>query len=914
MLKQYFILDVIIGSILLIANGVGTLVFRRSSMQRIRLLYKVMLLILMPLSIVLLFGIVGGFVSSQTNITKIPKTKTRLKKAIPLVKPLFTATQCNVDKIQVLAGSYYSLRANQRAILTLSNKGPNPLSVNPVLFNLTGKRIDIPSIVIDGNSFQTFNIGDWIRGGDSSFTEGNLQIFYSGCKQVLGAHIKLLDSSNTTISDEQLVELTEEFAATQLEGVWWLPTQNSQIRVSLTNTTDLSISLNVTVEGIMPKQKEPATITLQPHETSIKDIKNDFIDKAGGTLLEAGGISIQHSGPKGALLAHIMIQEATIGYSSVVQLFNPQSAKSSSLHGAGLRLGKFGGEELTPVIVARNIGNSMTILSGRIPYTTYGGNRGEILIRQVTLPPGEFKILDLSDVIKRSRIGDIESAGVEFKYSTPPGNVIISTLSTSQRKKHVFHVPVLDPIAQQSSTGTYPWSIEGDSSTVIYIKNVTSRVQKFFLQLNFAGSEQVPEGGIYQPRPRTIEPGQTIAFDIRNLRDNQIPDDQGRLIPKDAKQGQVHWSVRGPENRVLIGRAEQVDASQGLNSTYSSQVCCPDTYVSSRMAPPSATGIINSTQQFTAYVKYQDCFGNLYENSVNGPFVSTNTSIATVNSTTGLATARSPGVTNIQVTTTDSIWTEDANGDCQLSSFTHTISATYTVKPAVTISGLNKVPLDSSGDSRVTKSIQLTATGNPSGGTFSWSKNSTKVTLSNTTSATVTVTSAVASDFRNDVTITVTYTVNNQSTTASQDITVVKPTSLTQTSSTPNPTGHTCDPSAPSNSCATSNFTGNGIYSSYLTTITYDVMDQFTPAQVITGFTLFISESYTPLQGSCTSGTSTFTGTGVGQSITDCFFFCAEPCRIGGSCSVTSTQTIQVNGFSVATKSVNWTCSGVTVQ
>jgi hypothetical protein len=91
-------------------------------------------------------------------------------------------------------------------------------------------------------------------------------------------------------------------------------------------------------------------------------------------------------------------------------------------------------------------------------------------------------------------------------------------------------------------------------------------------------------------------------------------------------------------------------------------------------------------------------------------------------------------------------------------------------------------------------------------------------------------------------------------------------------------------------------------------------MDQFSPAQAIKGFGLRIEESYTTPSGPCAGGPVIIGEPALGDTVTDCFYFCSETCRTGGSCNVSATQTIKVNGFTVATKSVTWTCTGVTIQ
>ena len=51
----------------------------------------------------------------------------------------------------------------------------------------------------------------------------------------------------------------------------------------------------------------------------------------------------------------------------------------------------------------------------------------------------------------------------------------------------VFRVPMLDPQAQRSSTGGYPWFIEDSSVTVVYVKNVTDKPQEYVLELGYGG-------------------------------------------------------------------------------------------------------------------------------------------------------------------------------------------------------------------------------------------------------------------------------------------------------------------------------------------------------------------------------------------------------------------------------------------
>jgi hypothetical protein len=125
------------------------------------------------------------------------------------------------------------------------------------------------------------------------------------------------------------------------------------------------------------------------------------------------------------------------------------------------------------------------------------------------------------------------------------------------------------------------------------------------------------------------------------------------------------------------------------------------------------------------------------------------------------------------------------------------------------------------------------------------------------------------------------------------------------TSDNTTPKGHTCISANGTNSCSTSYYSdvSGASYTSYLRTRIYKVSDNLgSPI----GLNMDIQESYSP-------AANVSTGSGIGATVTDCFYMCSQACRLGGSASLSSTQTIVLNGQQVATKSVNWTCSGVTV-
>jgi len=669
---------------------------------RIRVVRSLVLALLLGAQV--MYGTQVMPVMSDTNAAKPSDTRAGFLTPVDLHPARITQptlNQADIQKPHLLAGSYYSLLSNLTGTVVLNNKGPDSLEVIPTLFDLSGNRFEVPAVTVEGNSFQVFDLSQWAALGGATFQQGSLQLFYRGKDLMLGAQIKLVDPDSSLIFDEQLVEPAAMFSSSRLEGVWFLPTPLCQFSLVLSNTTDAALSVAIAIDSGTPTPKEPAQLTLQAHQTQVLDLQQEM-SKSAELLGEVGGVSIEHSGPKGSLLARGMIEDPRIGYSSSLQFTDPLMTRSSRLHGAGLRLGRINDDELTPVILVRNIGSGPTVISGRIPFTSDRDRKDVLPLKKVRLAAGKAKVLKMDDTISRKMRRHTFSAGLEFEYTTKPGTVIMSALSMSRSGNQVFQVPMLDPDAQKSSTGGYPWSIKASSSTVVYVKNVTNKPQEYVAYLNSTGGE-------YMIGLKTIEPKQTAVIDIRTLRDNQITDEEGRTIPPDATSGQFKWSLIEPEpseRLALIGRAEQIDPERAITSSYACQNCCTSNLYDAFVLPSPAQIQVNNSVRFYAYQRNLDCYGGTYTFNPSGvAWSSNNGNIATIDHDSGNATGVGPG----EVTITASWYTTqymdppqpcggpykpnapDRPDPCSCTSFPIHIerTATLQVKPGVSSLGVS---------------------------------------------------------------------------------------------------------------------------------------------------------------------------------------------------------------------------------
>ena len=559
------------------------------------------------------------------------------------------------NKPHTLAGSYYTLKNNFSAKLLLNNKGPSPLEVRPTIFAMSGEKFEPPAVTVAGNSYVFVNLADWAALAGSEFQEGSIQLFHRGKDLVLGSQIYLTNRSGRLSFEEKLGE-PANLSSSMAAGVWWLPSPKGAVDLVLSNSTSETLSVTATVRAENPKVENSLTLQLSPHETRMLDLKSELIGKASGAMSRFGAISVEHKRVPGGLIVRAMAYEAAIGYSLPIQFSDPLGGKSTSLQGAGLRVGRVGREALAPKVVAYNAGETSTTLNGRIQYTTADGTDGVAYLPQIELGPRTTELIDVLQPFKAHNVENrIATASLEFEYTGSPGRVITSAFSVSESGEHVFRVPLWDIVAQRSATGGYPWYIEGDSSTVVYIKNVTDEERQYTLQLRY-------DGGVYALGVQTIAPRHTTAFDIRTLREQQVPDADGKTLPLDAKSGQVNWSMRGSQNKVLIGRSEQVDLAKGVSSNYACQNCCPDSFDSGWVDPAGADGFVGDWWTFQGREQTVNCYGS--PNPPFDPWPSWDSADSNVcPCMSGIGTGQLPGFTSIQAHWTSYEWGSFESGN-----------------------------------------------------------------------------------------------------------------------------------------------------------------------------------------------------------------------------------------------------------
>ncbi|MEK6337581.1 MAG: hypothetical protein AABM67_21890, partial [Acidobacteriota bacterium] len=336
---------------------------------------------------------------------------------------------------------------------------------------------------------------------------------------------------------------------------------------------------------------------------------------------DAESIKLTTDGPAGSLRVAGFILADDHGFTSSIRFHDTKKIVQPNLYATNLTL-----KNANPRIVLKNA--SDVDLSARPRFFTAAGEQDNpVELPAMTLQPHQIVNLDLRALTQAAASRpDLDSVSVQVLNSGAPGSLIGAAYSKEGSSQLTYDVPLRDSGKYRNGTGSYPWRIDEDYSTVVAVTNVGNQPARFQVEIRYPG-------GPYSIKARELAIGETATFDLRQMRDEQQPDRTGKTLPLTLDQGQFHWSLaptRGEPR--IVGRAEVVSRSGRVASSYSCPVCCPDSGPYGGF-DPSAYGLnVDGFVYTNAHGDYYDCYFNYYQGSLSFYQMWTyDTSIATVN-------------------------------------------------------------------------------------------------------------------------------------------------------------------------------------------------------------------------------------------------------------------------------------------
>ncbi|HEX7362282.1 MAG TPA: hypothetical protein VF283_17460 [Bryobacteraceae bacterium] len=468
------------------------------------------------------------------------------------------------------------------------------------------------------------------------------------------------------------------------------------------------------------------------------------------------------------------------------------------------------GDSFVPDLAVANYGNIPAKVS--VLYSTMTADTPDTqTVASFSLPANSIKHVSLS-----SLNGDpgLRNTFV-IKSDTPPGTVIANLVLKGQTEYPAVQLMAKDPAVNNG--GEHPWTIaDGDRSTVLLF-NCSDKEQLFNVDID-------ADGKVWH-QDYKLKPAETEAIEIGALIKNRVKDLKGNTLAADTTSGAISWFTADPgkgTGRLLVSNPETGLArnfSCGSNIVLCGSLMYPNTVASFGWQLVGELGDVSAVT-CTAY-NPQACSGQSYGggNGYSYNWWSNNTSIAPITGPNNGSSSSFYGQAVGTGTATGQIYNQYCQSDSQ---------GTNNVTPNVTIqiqngyieAGSGVVLLAGPGG---VNSTAITAVGTPGGGTINWTAGP-NLTVSGINSPNASVSGSAPSSARGDTYVSVTYTINGQTASASARFTVLNPAQL-YAGSFPGGSGVTTPWSSGNNS-------------GYVTTITYYLFDQWSTAIQVPGMPL----------------------------------------------------------------------------
>ena len=494
--------------------------------------------------------------------------------------------------------------------IVLNSRSAHPIDVTPTFYTASGDAVVGNPIQLQPAEIRFVPVEqlmpEYLRG---QHRWGGIALSYTGNVLEVWAQITFHGIGGGSI--DETFNILEEPGSDTREAVWLMP-RKSTAMIALGNSASTAIHTTAQFGGGASEDFEiPAGVTrfVRHHPR-----------EGGNATATPESVKLTTVGPEGALrVAGFMVGDDD-DFASSIRFYDTKKTVQPNLYSVNLRL-----KNATPRIVLKNTSDNE--ISAQPRFFSAAREQGSpVDLQSLTLRPQQIIDVDLSALRQAAASrADLDSVSVQVVSSGAPGSLIGAAYSTERATSLTYDVPLRDSGKVRNATGSYPWRVDNDYSTIVVVTNVGNEPARFQVEIRY------PDGP-YSIKQRELAVGETATFDLRQIRDERQPDRTGKTLPLTLDRGQFHWTIVATHGDPhIIGRAEVVSRSGRVASSYSCPVCCPDSGPIGQFDPNAYGLSVDGFVYTNAHGDYYDCYFNYYQGSFSFTSMLTyNTSIATV--------------------------------------------------------------------------------------------------------------------------------------------------------------------------------------------------------------------------------------------------------------------------------------------
>jgi hypothetical protein len=466
-----------------------------------------------------------------------------------------------------MVGGLWMIDANFRSTIYLKNDVKNAaVTVTPVLYLSNGKSYVLPDVNLDPSGTATVNINDALaRQGIASWAtlSGYVEIKYTWAWDPLCVTIQNVDTVHSLIFTYFLrpssPDPRAQTAGSQpqqsqtLQGMWWKQESNVAGFVALSNVLTQPVSAKIVTSDDKGTPLLQHTVTVSPHGTKIVQL-----NELNSSLASSGGVTVNYAGAVNDLLINGGLEDPATGYSANMRFAYPRRhpaqppaegyAELGLMAGAADPMMSFpAGTTFAPYSVIRNIGDLPIQITPTLWWMEAGAARSAQL-PQWAVPPHATQSLPLQSLMSQTALKNFNgSFNLILASDAPPGSFLMASGSVDQSNTYVFEV-IPQGLGESIAKSLSYWSTGNGDDTMVTLWNPADEAQNLVFTLFFAG------GSYRYPVP--LGPRATRTFNVSEIIQNQLPDENGNTIPAGVHEGSAEIAgVQAEQEHILVAMA-----------------------------------------------------------------------------------------------------------------------------------------------------------------------------------------------------------------------------------------------------------------------------------------------------------------------------------------------------------------------
>jgi len=502
-------------------------------------------------------------------------------------------SSCTQVGEQKIYAPLIELPESQSTELNLNCRSPHEMIVTPVFYTKKGDAFTGAAFPMQAAEVKTVDLKTLMpRNIRNRRDWGGMALSYTGTSLEMWGQLRLLHVSRGGSADITFVNLPDRRSDTR-NAVWWMPAEGEAI-IALGNLAG-----------------SPAKAELQFSNgdhllVEVPAFGTEFVrrryDGSGRTRSEKEpqAVTITANGAPGSVIPAGVVSSPDGSFTSAIRFYDTQNAVQPNLYSTRFRLAN-----VKPRMLLRNTGAKTISATPR--FLPVGDDPTTFIdLPALTIKPNEVVDVDLQPLESAVQgISKYDAVSIQVLNSGEPGSLIGALNGTDTVTGMTYDVPLRDSGGVRISTGAYPWRLDHDVSTIASVTNISPVPSGIVVQINYPG-------GPYLLDPRRLAPGETAVYDLRKIRDEQIPDRNGHTIPRSTAGGQFRWFIHGAGSGRLIGRAEMLSESQEISSSYSCNDPCPPVFGDAWLDPNIPIVLVGNETGQTVWEMDYDSYGNHY--------------------------------------------------------------------------------------------------------------------------------------------------------------------------------------------------------------------------------------------------------------------------------------------------------------